>query len=158
MAICALKKSTLCCCVVNHHEALSSIHDFPLVHLHLTSQYQTVNMVPSPKLLTHYDIVFCCSVCQATPSEVYRDLARDGLKVGQRNDTSALLWLGECGHVVCSKHFEGSGKFERAFQIIHQTANFVQEFRFILNMRNHERHALFARLRATTLHPENYIG
>jgi hypothetical protein len=61
-------------------------------------------------MLMPYDIVFCCSICQAKPSEVYGDLTRESLNLGQGNHTSALLWLTECGHVVCSKHFDGGGK------------------------------------------------
>jgi len=92
---------------------LSSLVPYPpLIHLHLISQYQAVNMAPSPKLLMPYDIVFCCSVCQATPSEVYRDFTSEGLNFGHENDTPALLWLAECEHVVCSKHFEGGGEDE----------------------------------------------
>jgi hypothetical protein len=115
-------------------------------------------MAPSPKMLTPYDIVFCCSVCQSLPSEVYRDFTGEGLNFGQGNNTPTLLWLAECGHVVCSKHFEGGGEHESFSKKINRTAKFLQEFRSILNMRSHERHALFVRLRATTPHTENSIG
>ena len=58
----------------------------------------------------------------------------------------------------CAANISRTVVSTNGLQIIHRTADFPQEFHFILNIRNHERHAQFVKLRATTLHPENSIG
>lgn len=63
----------------------------------------------SQDLLTPFEIIFSCSICQATVRNVYHDSPREGLNDGRRNGPAPRLWLAECGHVSCGEHFEGGG-------------------------------------------------
>lgn len=61
------------------------------------------------------EVIFSCSVCQATISDIYREPVSDK---GLRDDADAAadaapvtkLWLLECCHLTCSEHLEGGGK------------------------------------------------
>ncbi|KAK5163752.1 uncharacterized protein LTR77_010425 [Saxophila tyrrhenica] len=55
------------------------------------------------------EIIFSCGVCQATPSEVYATVeSNHGFHSGSGEDDGIVtkMWIAECSHVSCSKHFE----------------------------------------------------
>ncbi|KAF1987990.1 hypothetical protein K402DRAFT_329501, partial [Aulographum hederae CBS 113979] len=58
------------------------------------------------------EIIFSCSVCQATISDLYRRpksryLFNDGISNVESPVTK--LWLLECAHLTCGEHLEGGG-------------------------------------------------
>jgi len=58
------------------------------------------------------EIVFSCSVCQATPSEIYRSKqSNEGFHSGPGDEEGVVtqLWIADCSHVFCSKHLDGGG-------------------------------------------------
>lgn len=67
---------------------------------------------PTP---TAYEIIFSCSVCQATISDIYRDepqiistnATHNGN--GSTEQMSTKLWLTECAHLTCGKHLDHGG-------------------------------------------------
>ena len=52
------------------------------------------------------DIVFSCCVCHALLSEIY---GGEGQPLGLDRVPITKLYLTECAHVVCAKHFAGGG-------------------------------------------------
>ncbi|KAF2261469.1 hypothetical protein CC78DRAFT_355927 [Lojkania enalia] len=66
-----------------------------------------------PEEVTPQDVIFSCSLCNATFSEVYSGHAEtvQGLSDGinPKNRLATKLFLAGCSHVICSKHFEGGG-------------------------------------------------
>lgn len=67
-----------------------------------------------PSHISPLDLIFSCTVCQDTLSSVYAVLDHvDGLRRGNDSSTSIIprLWLTECAHVTCGKHFEGGGEW-----------------------------------------------
>ncbi|KAF2809433.1 uncharacterized protein BDZ99DRAFT_571256 [Mytilinidion resinicola] len=69
---------------------------------------------PSPQrqVASEHDVIFACSICQATLSEIYEkpESAR-GLRDGHSpvDRVVTKLWLTECAHLTCSKHLPGGG-------------------------------------------------
>ena len=62
--------------------------------------------------LSAADIMFSCTICQETLSSIYaeHDDNRGLRKSGDpRDGTMTKLWLTECAHLSCAKHFEGGG-------------------------------------------------
>lgn len=58
------------------------------------------------------ELVFSCSVCAATLSDVYRTTeSNKGFHSGSGDDDERVtkMWIAECSHVTCSKHLEGGG-------------------------------------------------
>ncbi|KAL8832680.1 MAG: hypothetical protein Q9191_000133 [Dirinaria sp. TL-2023a] len=53
------------------------------------------------------DIVFSCHICQACPSVIYGDEAQS---LGFNQAPITKLYLTDCGHVICAKHFDGGGE------------------------------------------------
>ena len=59
-------------------------------------------------------IVFSCSVCQATASELYaRTESNKGFSSGDSGDEGIVvkLWIAQCSHILCNKHLPGGGRF-----------------------------------------------
>lgn len=62
-------------------------------------------------------IVFSCSVCQATASELYaRTESNKGFNSGDSGDSGdegivVKLWIAQCSHILCNKHLPGGGRF-----------------------------------------------
>lgn len=59
------------------------------------------------------EIVFSCSVCQATVSEVYATVeSNHGFHSGSGDGDGIVtkMWIGECSHITCGKHLENGGK------------------------------------------------
>ncbi|OCL11823.1 hypothetical protein AOQ84DRAFT_228711 [Glonium stellatum] len=62
--------------------------------------------------LSPYEIIFSCSVCQATISEIYSESeSARGIRDGRSPDDRVVtkLWLTECAHLTCVEHLEGGG-------------------------------------------------
>ena len=58
------------------------------------------------------EIVFSCSVCQATVSDVYATVeSNHGFHSGSGDKDGIVtkLWIGECSHITCAKHLENGG-------------------------------------------------
>lgn len=58
------------------------------------------------------ELIFSCSICQATVSDVYTTSeSNKGFHSGSGDEEGvvAKLWIAECSHVTCSKHLEGGG-------------------------------------------------
>lgn len=57
------------------------------------------------------EIIFSCAVCQATIREVYKrpenDKSLRGAASSDQEQSITKLWLTECAHLVCGKHFQG---------------------------------------------------
>ncbi|MCJ1275217.1 hypothetical protein MMC21_003018 [Puttea exsequens] len=67
-------------------------------------------MADSP--LSAIDLILSCSVCQATLSSIHREDGQDsGLRRTDDVQSGRIpkLWLTECTHLTCGKHFEGGG-------------------------------------------------
>jgi hypothetical protein len=65
--------------------------------------------------LAPHDVIFSCSICQATISEIYATLQGDqGFKSNsdgsEKEHVVTKLWLTECSHLTCSLHLEGGGE------------------------------------------------
>ena len=63
--------------------------------------------------LSYHDMVFSCSVCHKTLSEIYPDGDnQSGLHHEPDQPTGRIvkLYLTECAHVVCAEHLEGGGQ------------------------------------------------
>ena len=60
------------------------------------------------------DIIFSCCICQDTLSSIYKE-PDDRLPLRQSENTDfgriAKLYLTACAHVICTKHFDGGGKY-----------------------------------------------
>ena len=59
------------------------------------------------------EIVFSCSVCQATLSDVYATVeSNKGFHDGHEKDDGIVtkLWMAECSHVTCAKHLGDGGE------------------------------------------------
>ena len=66
----------------------------------------------SPSLAA-LDIILSCTICQQPFPAIYAD--DDGLRGlrksdGPHDDRVTKLWLTECCHLSCGKHFEGGGE------------------------------------------------
>jgi hypothetical protein len=70
--------------------------------------FASVDNIASP-----YEIIFSCSICQATITDIYRDVEGDlGFNATDGSDQERVvtkLWLTECSHLTCAKHLEGGG-------------------------------------------------
>ena len=58
------------------------------------------------------DIVFSCAICQATLSNLHaEDGGNSGLRMSDTPENSKIsrLWLTECAHLSCGKHFLDGG-------------------------------------------------
>jgi len=64
----------------------------------------------SQDLLSPYEVIFSCSICQATVRDLECGTARSELNDGRTNGSAPRLWLTECGHISCSEHFEDGGR------------------------------------------------
>lgn len=59
------------------------------------------------------EIVFSCSICQATVSDVYLSSeSNKGFYSGSGDGDGIVtkMWIAECSHVTCAKHLDGGGK------------------------------------------------
>lgn len=61
------------------------------------------------------ELIFSCSICQATISEVYANPeSNKGLRSAsgeqQEDGIVTKMWIAECSHITCSKHLEGGGE------------------------------------------------
>jgi hypothetical protein len=66
----------------------------------------------SDDLLPPYEIVFSCSICQKTITDLYPHAESDkGLNDGFDDTERAAtkLWMTECAHITCGEHLEGGG-------------------------------------------------
>lgn len=84
----------------SHREQLSSLTEIDL--------YETA----STKMLP-MDIILGCTICQKSLSSIYTEDHNDGLRrdgMNAEDGTIPKLWLTECAHLTCAKHFEGGGK------------------------------------------------
>ncbi|KAF2490818.1 hypothetical protein BU16DRAFT_621520 [Lophium mytilinum] len=69
---------------------------------------------PSPQrqVASELDVIFACSICQATLSEIYeKPESAHGLRDGHSpvDRLVTKLWLTDCAHLTCSKHLPGGG-------------------------------------------------
>jgi hypothetical protein len=74
---------------------------------------------------TYHDIIFACTICQATLDQIYEHPeSTKGLRDGRSpvDRPVCKLWLTECGHLTCGKHLEGGGTY-------HLFAHAVQQCR-----------------------------
>lgn len=58
------------------------------------------------------ELVFSCSVCAATPSDVYKTSeSNKGFHSGSGDDDGLVtkFWIADCSHLTCSTHLEGGG-------------------------------------------------
>ncbi|KAJ9665117.1 hypothetical protein H2201_004777 [Coniosporium apollinis] len=58
------------------------------------------------------EIIFSCSICQATPSDIYKNVHNSrGIRDGRSPEAqiATRLWLTECAHLTCGEHLEGGG-------------------------------------------------
>ncbi|QDS76470.1 hypothetical protein FKW77_004949 [Venturia effusa] len=66
----------------------------------------------SDDLIAPYEIVFSCSLCQKTITDLYTKPRSDkGLSTGSDGPETVAtkLWITDCGHVICGEHLEGGG-------------------------------------------------
>lgn len=61
------------------------------------------------------ELIFSCSICQATISDVYAHPEgnkgfRSASGEQQEDGIVTRMWIAECSHITCSKHLEGGGK------------------------------------------------
>lgn len=60
------------------------------------------------------ELVFSCCLCQATVTDVYATVeSNHGFHSGSSGEDGIVtkMYIGECSHVVCSKHLENGGKY-----------------------------------------------
>lgn len=103
--------------LIGFHALSSTTHlncDFNFSHTHSVyfcnvSLGRMAEEGDSQDLLTPFEIIFSCSICQATVRNLYRNAPHEGLIDGRGNGRAPRLWLAECGHVSCGEHFEGGG-------------------------------------------------
>lgn len=58
------------------------------------------------------DIIFSCSICHATVSDIYKNPeSNKGLSDGRGPDERDVtkFFLTECAHLTCGKHLQGGG-------------------------------------------------
>ena len=58
------------------------------------------------------EIIFSCSICQATVSDVYATVESNrGFHSGSGNEDGIVtkMWIADCSHVTCAKHLENGG-------------------------------------------------
>lgn len=58
------------------------------------------------------EIVFSCTICQATVSEVYATIESNrGFHSGSGDEDGIVtkMWITECSHITCAKHLENGG-------------------------------------------------
>lgn len=58
------------------------------------------------------EIVFSCSVCQATVSDVYAIVeSNHGFHSGSGHEDGIVtkMWIGECSHITCARHLANGG-------------------------------------------------
>jgi hypothetical protein len=64
--------------------------------------------------ISTYDIIFSCSICQTSASELYGKLSsvtestEDNI-YRRRLDPRCLFWITACGHGTCSTHLDSGG-------------------------------------------------
>jgi hypothetical protein len=67
----------------------------------------------SESIASPHEIIFSCSICQATITDVYRAFEGDlGFNAGDGGDQERVvtkLWLTECSHLTCGEHLGGGG-------------------------------------------------
>lgn len=67
----------------------------------------------SDDLIAPYEIVFSCSLCQKTITDLYTkshsNKSPNDVPDSLETETTKL-WMTECGHVTCGEHFEGGGE------------------------------------------------
>ncbi|KAF2424840.1 hypothetical protein EJ08DRAFT_410775 [Tothia fuscella] len=68
----------------------------------------------SESLLSPHDVIFSCSICQATITEIYAKPEGDQGFNSHSDGTDqervvTKLWLTECSHLTCTAHLEGGG-------------------------------------------------
>ena len=83
------------------------------------STYALTNVMPlsqpskNSAPLAAIDIILSCTICQKPFSAIYEnDDVNLGLRKGDDPHSGRVtkLWLTECCHLSCGKHFEGGGK------------------------------------------------
>ena len=60
------------------------------------------------------EIVFSCSMCQATVSDVYATVeSNHGFHSGTGDEDGIVtkMWVAACSHVTCAKHLENGGMY-----------------------------------------------
>ena len=59
------------------------------------------------------EIIFACSICQATVSDVYTTVeSNHGFHSGSGDEDGIVdkMWIAGCSHVTCAKHLENGGE------------------------------------------------
>ena len=126
---------------------------------HKSDPFMAVS-VPLTSHVSPLDLIFSCTVCQDTLSDVYAvpDDA-DGLRRGKDPATNIIprLWLTECAHVTCGKHFDGGGRCSSLF-FPYNTNHECQARHFIQKANNLVRPALIAKPRKQTTRAKPFSG
>ncbi|KAF2672807.1 hypothetical protein BT63DRAFT_137155 [Microthyrium microscopicum] len=63
----------------------------------------------SKQLISPYNIIFSCDICQRTVSDIYPDATLCESSGDGRLESPCKLWVTECTHLTCSEHLEGGG-------------------------------------------------
>ena len=90
------------------------------------------------------ELVFSCSICQATVSDVYSSTESDKGFVHSSGDDKGIvtkMWVAECSHITCAKHLDGGGKVSspsseetpanKAAKLLHSTQRAVSRERHV---------------------------
>lgn len=59
------------------------------------------------------EIVFSCTICQATISEVYATVeSNQGFHSGSGDEEGIVtkMWIATCSHITCAKHLNNGGR------------------------------------------------
>lgn len=84
--------------------------------LSLCPNMASSSTVSSDDLIAPYEIVFSCSLCQKTITDLYpKPRSEKGLNHGSDDseNVATKLWMTECTHITCGEHFEGGGECTR---------------------------------------------
>lgn len=78
------------------------------------------NLTPDLDQLAPLDIIFNCNICHASIRDIYSNVEdNQGFRDGRHPSENAVnkFWMTQCGHLICSKHFEGGGALTRQYPI-----------------------------------------
>lgn len=85
-------------------------------HNHLSSHHSVAMEGHNPLSLSipPSEIIFSCSICQATLSDIYKNVHNTrGIRDGRSPEAqiATKLWLTECAHLTCGEHLKDGGQY-----------------------------------------------
>jgi len=71
-------------------------------------QLELEEPISQDKLVSPFNIIFSCVICQRTISDVYAN-SKSAVYDSRVLEVGCKMWMTECTHLTCSEHLENGG-------------------------------------------------